>query len=613
MAQKFIKKWFEPGEIDGEIVKIKEGQSLKAMEGSSEVDLIKIESGKVMLKGAEAALQSDISALESDIESALSDAKSYADGKISDLVNGAPIALDTLKELADKLSEEESALNALITQVDENLQDAKDYSDEKLAAHLNDAEGAHAASAISFDNSGTDIVATNLQTALVEFGTVLTEEIEAEVSRAEGAESGLQSQITQEIADRQSADAAKLLEAKLYSDSLMSAEVDARNAAISVAVIAEREARELFDASFDSRLTQEVSDRQSALDSLAVTIGQEITSTATSLMGTIGAVNNRALAAEGELDGRLDTIEPKVTAIETDMSDVEGYGLDLRDDLDQEISDRAAADTAKLVEAKAYTDSKIAAIPSVDLSGYYSKSQIDSKESALDSKISTEKERVDAILSASQADKDTFAEIVQLINQVDTTSDEVFAGYVLANDAALAEEIENRIFGDNQLQSAIDMADGLIYENKEAITALQLELSGVSGQVLVNSERIDFEVGRAQGQEAAIRSEFVAADSAIREDLTTLEAQVSGLMSVVEPVVKEDEEISPSVLTHVDLENEALKIYKLCVGRVQVFKGVDYSVSVVEGKTRITWIGDMASGGSHAIALSDKVYCTYLF
>jgi predicted nucleic acid-binding Zn-ribbon protein len=629
MAQKFIKKWFEPGEIDGEIVKIKEGQSLKAMEGSSEVDLIKIESGKVMLKGAEAALQSDISALESDIESALSDAKSYADGKISDLVNGAPIALDTLKELADKLSEEESALNALITQVDENLQDAKDYSDEKLAAHLNDAEGAHAASAISFDNSGTDIVATNLQTALVEFGTVLTEEIEAEVSRAEGAESGLQSQITQEIADRQSADAAKLLEAKsytdskiaaipsvdlspyetvanvdikdagklleakLYSDSLMSAEVDARNAAISVAVIAEREARELFDGMFDANLNQEILDRQAADEQLS----EQITSTASSLMGTIGAVYT---------------------------------------DLMGEVSAREAGDSATLDASKAYTDTKIAEIPSTDLSGFYTKSEIDSKESSLDSKISTEKGRVDAILLASDADKDTFAEIVQLINQVDTTSDEVFAGYVLANNAAV-EALDGRLdvaepkistleskvstleSEMDQAQSDLGSLDGRLDVAEPKISTLESSMSTAQSNISTlqsSMSSAESNISTLQGKVSTLESKMSTAESdisAAKSDISALETQVASIMGVVDPVVKEDEEIVPSVLTHVDLENEALKIYKLCVGRVQVFKGVDYSVSVVGGKTRITWIGDMASGGSHAIALSDKVYCTYLF
>ena len=46
------------------------------------------------------------------------------------------------------------------------------------------------------------------------------------------------------------------------------------------------------------------------------------------------------------------------------------------------------------------------------------------------------KSDVDAILSGSQADKDSFAEIVTLINSVDTTNDEAFAGFVTSSNAA---------------------------------------------------------------------------------------------------------------------------------------------------------------------------------
>ena len=53
----------------------------------------------------------------------------------------------------------------------------------------------------------------------------------------------------------------------------------------------------------------------------------------------------------------------------------------------------------------------------------------------LDSAIDTEKGRIDAILSGVGANPDTFAEIVELINSVDTANDQVFAGYVLSNDA----------------------------------------------------------------------------------------------------------------------------------------------------------------------------------
>lgn len=53
----------------------------------------------------------------------------------------------------------------------------------------------------------------------------------------------------------------------------------------------------------------------------------------------------------------------------------------------------------------------------------------------LDSAIDTEKGRIDAILLSAGANADTFTEIVELINSVDTTNDQAFAGYVLSNDA----------------------------------------------------------------------------------------------------------------------------------------------------------------------------------
>ncbi|MDU2064716.1 MAG: hypothetical protein E6713_07710 [Sporomusaceae bacterium] len=45
------------------------------------------------------------------------DAQKYTDQKIADLIGGAPEALDTLKELADKLSSEDDSLAAIITQL----------------------------------------------------------------------------------------------------------------------------------------------------------------------------------------------------------------------------------------------------------------------------------------------------------------------------------------------------------------------------------------------------------------------------------------------------------------------------------------------------------------
>lgn len=73
----------------------------------------------------------------------------------------------------------------------------------------------------------------------------------------------------------------------------------------------------------------------------------------------------------------------------------------------------------------------------------------------LDNKITTEKNRIDAILSAADADKDSFAEIVTLINTIDTENDSAFAGYVLSNDAALAQEVTDRTNADSALDARV--------------------------------------------------------------------------------------------------------------------------------------------------------------
>lgn len=48
-----------------------------------------------------------------DISQALTDANSYTDTKLSELVNGAPEAMDTLKELADAIASNSDVMSAL--------------------------------------------------------------------------------------------------------------------------------------------------------------------------------------------------------------------------------------------------------------------------------------------------------------------------------------------------------------------------------------------------------------------------------------------------------------------------------------------------------------------
>jgi hypothetical protein len=163
--------------------------------------------------------------------------------------------------------------------------------------------------------------------------------------------------------------------------------------------------------------------------------------------------------------------------------------------LSQELLDRASGDAQTLTDANAYTDSKVLeesglretadlaldgrittleeqvgddlqeAISDLEAAIAAEALARENADTNLQGQIDTEKGRIDAILLASDADKDSFKEIVDLINSVDTENDQAFAGYVLSNDAALAQEVLDRQAGDlSTLEAAKDYTDLKISE-----------------------------------------------------------------------------------------------------------------------------------------------------
>ena len=95
-------------------------------------------------------------------------------------------------------------------------------------------------------------------------------------------------------------------------------------------------------------------------------------------------------------------------------------------------------------------------------------------ETSLDGKIGTEKGRIDAILTASVADTDTFAEIVSLINSVDTTNDQAFAGFVTSSNGR-ATAIEGSV---TALSGSAAAANALIISDVSANSASIAALDG---------------------------------------------------------------------------------------------------------------------------------------
>jgi hypothetical protein len=372
---------------------------------------------------------------------------------------------------------------------------------------------------------------------------------------------------------------------------------------------------------------------------------------------------------------------------------------------------------------KGQLESAIAAIPPVDLSGYYTKPEVDGIESGLQSQIDTEKGRIDAILLASDADKDSFKEIVDIINSVDTENDEAFAGYVLSNDARvtevegnLAQEVSDRQAAISAVEQSIsdlastatqefaDLHGAVIVTTSEGVAqGLQSQHSylfvGSQAHTLKLPDFADLTVGEIfyvtnrstqsisvkrhdeavfpgtpisaylvgpgqrgaftyfggggfglaasmvfgvdgsqnasglkivnlgdgvaagdavnKGQLDALESSAVSALGAIQDEVDAVEFSVSAIDSRVQaleaqvdgPSFFNSSAVIGEELAYLDLDREYIKLMSVAVGRLAIHEGEDFTVSVVAGKTRLTWIGSLANpSGTEKMEKGDKVF-----
>lgn len=208
------------------------------------------------------------------------------------------------------------------------------------------------------------------------------------------------------------------------------------------------------------------------------------------------AISSEAAAresADNALDARLDIVEGSdstVGSIAKALKDAKDY-TDLETSaretaVSNEQSARESADTNLQEQIDALDMGNAAALAQ-------EVSDRQAADTTLQNNIDVEKGRIDAILLASDADKDSFAEIVQLINSVDTTNDNAFASYVLSNDAALAQEVSDRQSGDSALDARLDILEGA--DN----------VAGSVAKALKDAKAYtDAEQSRAEGAESAL-------------------------------------------------------------------------------------------------------------
>jgi trimeric autotransporter adhesin len=200
----------------------------------------------------------------------------------------------------------------------------------------------------------------------------------------------------------------------------------------------------------------------------------------------------------------------------------------LTSNLNAEIS---RAQGAEGVNAAAITAEETARIAAVSAE----QSARSAADSVLDGKITTEKGRIDAILSAADADKDSFAEIVTLINSVDTENDTAFAGYVTSNNAALAQEVSDRTAADTALGVRIDSAEGVSSALDTRVTAAESDIvdnaAAISAEETARIAAVSAEASARSSADTTLQGNIdseastrAAADTSLSNRLDSLEA-----------------------------------------------------------------------------------------
>jgi len=206
----------------------------------------------------------------------------------------------------------------------------------------------------------------------------------------------------------------------------------------------------------NNSISDETNRATAAESTLQTNIDNEVTraqAAETTLQTNIDNEVNRATTAESTLQSNIDNEVTRAQAAETT----------LQTNIDNEVNRATTAETT--LQTNIDNEVNRAIIVEGDINKLQTNSKLNLVSAINENveSINVEKERIDSILSASDADKDSFAEIVSLINSVDIENDDVFANYVLVNDErsdnieqSISDETNRATTAETTLQSNID-------------------------------------------------------------------------------------------------------------------------------------------------------------
>ena len=185
---------------------------------------------------------------------------------------------------------------------------------------------------------------------------------------------------------------------------------------------------------------------------------------------------------------------------------------------------------------------------------------------------------------------------------------------------------ESKSYTDTKVSELVDSAPEVLNTLKELSDALGSDenfATTVANNIGQVDAKIDSEAARLEGLVNAEESERIAADSTLQGNINaeqTARIAADSALSARVDILEAKPELQFSTIkytalegdTFIDLDVEADKILSAFVGRLGIHEDQDFSVSVVEGKTRMTFINSLAAGGNEQVEAGDVFHVTYV-
>lgn len=233
----------------------------------------------------------------------------------------------------------------------------------------------------------------------------------------------------------------------------------------------------VIDGSLETRISSEESAMLSAVASIEAVASGEEASLETRLSveeaareADVNAEQSRAESAELSLTNRVSAEESAMaSAVASEEARAQAIEASLETRLSNEEDAKDAADLSLTNRVSAEESAKLAEDGSIATAIASAATARGAADTSLETRLSNEENRVDAILNASTADKDSFVEIVSFINAVDVAHDAQTSTEISSIDSSIASAEAARIADDSSLETRLSNE-----EDAEAAAELSL-------------------------------------------------------------------------------------------------------------------------------------------